>query len=149
MVIELKKDSSIKIGALGNIKFKKGLYCYVGSALNSLEKRIKRHLKNKKKLYWHIDYFLLNKNSSVKKIFYKESNKREECKIARFVLKNSINSIAGFGCSDCSCKSHLFMIKSYNFLEKNSNIYSLTSEAAPRIAASLNLLLTIVGFLFT
>jgi len=35
LVIELKKNSSIKIGALGTIKFKKGLYCYVGSALNN------------------------------------------------------------------------------------------------------------------
>ena len=118
MVIELKKDSLIKIGALGRIKFKKGLYCYVGSALNNLEKRVQRHLSKKKKLHWHIDYFLMNKNTSIKKVFYKLSNKREECKIARFVLKNSISSIENFGCSDCKCKSHLFIIKTYDFLEK-------------------------------
>ena len=118
LIIKLKKDSSIKIGVLGNIKFKKGLYCYVGSALNNLEKRVQRHLSSNKKCYWHIDYLLLNKNSSIKKIFYKQSSKREECNIARFVLKNSISSIAKFGCSDCNCKSHLFMIKKYDFLEK-------------------------------
>jgi len=121
LVIELKKDSSIKIGALGKIKFKRGLYCYVGSALNNLEKRVQRHLSKKKKLHWHIDYFLLNKNSSIKKIFYKKSNKKEECKIANFVLKNSTDTITGFGCSDCSCKTHLFMIRSYNFLRKKFN----------------------------
>ena len=118
LVIELKKYSSIKIGSLGRIKFRKDLYCYVGSALNNIEKRVQRHLSKKKKLHWHIDYFLINKNTSIKKVFYKESNKREECKIARFVLKNSTNSIVGFGCSDCSCKSHLFLIKNYDFLEK-------------------------------
>ncbi len=118
LIIKLKKNSVIKIGALGNIRFKKGLYCYVGSALNHLEKRIQRHLGSNKKLYWHIDYLVSNKNASIKKIFYKQSNKKEECRIAGFVLKNSISSIAGFGCSDCSCKSHLFMIKEYNFLEK-------------------------------
>ncbi len=118
LIIELKKDSSIKIGALGNIKFKKGLYCYVGSALNNLEKRVQRHLSKKKKLHWHIDYILLNKNTSIKKVFYKQANKREECKIAKFVLKNSISSITKFGCSDCKCKSHLFIIKKSDFLEK-------------------------------
>ena len=118
LVIELKKDSSIKTGALGRIEFKKGLYCYVGSALNNLEKRVQRHLSKKKKLHWHIDYFLMNQNTSIKKVFYKESNKREECKIARFVLKNSIGQIEKFGCSDCKCKSHLFIIKKSDFLEK-------------------------------
>jgi len=118
LVIELKKDSLIKIGALGRIKFKRGLYCYVGSALNNLEKRVQRHLSKKKKLHWHIDYFLMNQNTSIKKVFYKESNKREECKIAGFVSKNSINQIENFGCSDCGCKSHLFVIKTYDFLEK-------------------------------
>lgn len=111
LIIELKKDSSIKIGALGNIKFKKGLYCYVGSALNNLEKRIQRHLSKKKKLHWHIDYFLMNKNTSIKKVFYKQSNKKEECKIVKFMLKNSISSITKFGCFDCNCKGHLFMIE--------------------------------------
>ncbi|MBU4493370.1 MAG: GIY-YIG nuclease family protein [Nanoarchaeota archaeon] len=123
LVIELKKDSSIKVGALENIKFKNGIYCYVGSALNNLEKRVQRHLSKKKKLHWHIDYFLMNKNTSIKKIFYKQSNKREECKIAKFVLKNSIGSIAKFGCSDCKCESHLFIIKKYDFLEKRLNLY--------------------------
>ena len=118
LIIKLEKDSSIKVGALGRIKFRKGLYCYVGSALNNLKKRVQRHLRKNKKLYWHIDYFLLNKNTSIKKIFHKQSNKKEECKIAKFVLKNSIGSIAGFGCSDCNCKSHLFVITRYDFLEK-------------------------------
>jgi len=121
LVIELKKDSLIKIGALGRIKFKRGLYCYVGSALNNLEKRVQRHLSSNKKLHWHIDYFLLSKNTSIKKVFYKQSSKREECNIAKFILKNSISSIAKFGCSDCKCKSHLFIIKNANFLKKRFN----------------------------
>ncbi len=118
LVVELKKDSAITVGAIGKIKFKKGLYCYVGSALNNLEKRVQRNLSSNKKLHWHIDYFLMNKNTLIKKVFYKESNKREECKIARFVSKNSIGQIENFGCSDCKCKSHLFIIKKSDFLEK-------------------------------
>ncbi len=125
IIIEVKKDSSVKIGALGKIKFKKALYCYVGSAMNNLEKRIKRHLKKDKKLHWHIDYLLKNKNTEIKKVFYKESTKREECKIADFVSKNSINSINGFGCSDCRCKSHLFVIRGCNFFNKDFKKFKL------------------------
>ena len=123
IIIEVKKDSSVKIGALGRIKFRKGIYCYVGSAMNNLEKRIKRHLSKSKKLHWHIDYLLLNKNASIRKVFYRESNKREECKIADFVSKNSIGQIENFGCSDCNCKSHLFKIRNTMFLEKKLTVY--------------------------
>jgi Uri superfamily endonuclease len=123
IIIEVKKDSIVKIGALGRIKFRKGLYCYVGSALNSLEKRIKRHLSKSKKLHWHIDYLLKNKNTEVKKVFYKESGKKEECRVASFVSKNSIGQIKNFGCSDCKCKSHLFVIKNFNFLNEKLKSY--------------------------
>ncbi|MDD5086419.1 MAG: GIY-YIG nuclease family protein [Candidatus Nanoarchaeia archaeon] len=123
IIIEVKKNSFVKIGALGKINFKKGLYCYVGSALNNLEKRIQRHLIKNKKFHWHVDYLLMNKNTSIKKVFYKESNKREECRIAEFVSKNSIGQIENFGCSDCKCKSHLFLINNFNFLNEELNPY--------------------------
>ncbi len=125
IIIEVKKDSIIKIGALGRIKFRKGLYCYVGSALNSIEKRIERHLSKNKKLHWHIDYLLKNKNTEIKKVFYKESNKREECRITGLVSKNSISEIEKFGCSDCKCKSHLFVLKNYSFIDKKFKEFTL------------------------
>lgn len=53
LIIEIKEKSTIKVGALGIIKFEKGYYIYVGSAMNSLVSRIKRHMKDDKKLHWH------------------------------------------------------------------------------------------------
>ena len=50
LLIHMKKDSKIKIGAKGFIFFKKGYYVYVGSALNTLSKRIERHLSIDKKI---------------------------------------------------------------------------------------------------
>lgn len=45
LIINIKKDTEIKIGKkLGFINFKKGCYVYVGSAMNCLEYRVKRHL---------------------------------------------------------------------------------------------------------
>jgi len=115
LVIEMKKDTNIIIGKKGNIFFKKGFYAYIGSALNGIEQRVNRHLRDDKKFHWHIDYLL--EYSEIKKIFYKEKNCREECDIAKKFEKN-IESIPGFGCSDCSCKSHLFY-SSYDDITQN------------------------------
>ena len=48
LIIELNQDITIYIGSLGSIFFKKGFYSYIGSALNDLENRIKRHIRKKK-----------------------------------------------------------------------------------------------------
>ena len=84
LIINVEKDTKIKIGKkLGIINFKKGCYVYVGSAMNSLESRVKRHLSDNKKKHWHIDYLLLNKNSKIEKIYTKESGEKLECEIAK------------------------------------------------------------------
>lgn len=111
LIIKVKTDIIQKIGALGKIKFKKGIYVYIGSAQNNLEKRIKRHLSKKKKIRWHIDYLLKNNFVKIEKVFYKKVGKKEECKIALFLEKIG-KPIKNFGCSDCSCTSHLFKLKS-------------------------------------
>ena len=110
MLIEVKKPLRRRIGSLGMVKFDKGYYCYVGSALNNLEKRILRHLRKRKKLRWHIDYLLSCRDVVVKRILYKENKKREECEIAKKIRKIS-KPIPNFGCSDCSCESHLFKLQ--------------------------------------
>ena len=105
ILIELKNNVVIQIGKLGELTFKKGFYVYVGSALNRLEQRIQRHLRQNKKMHWHIDYLL--KHAKITQIFYKEHKTREECSIAK-TLEKELLIVPGFGCSDCNCKSHLF-----------------------------------------
>jgi Uri superfamily endonuclease len=117
LIIEIKKDVEIKIGSLNKILFKKGTYIYVGSAQNNLKKRILRHLSTEKKIKWHIDYLLKNKNVEVKKVFFKLAKKQEECITARELLKTEI-PILKFGCSDCDCKSHLFKVRNLSFIKK-------------------------------
>ena len=113
LLLKIKKPLKIKIGSLGLIKFQKGNYIYVGSALNSLENRIKRHFKKTKKKHWHIDYLTTNKNVKILKAVYKISNKKLECKIAKRINKLG-KPIEKFGSSDCKCKGHLFKIKDFN-----------------------------------
>ena len=105
LIVELKKDSIISVGKIGEKQFSEGYYIYVGSALNGLNQRIKRHLRKQKKIHWHIDYLL--KHARIIDVFYRESNVREECIIAK-KIKKELLSIPGFGSSDCRCKSHLF-----------------------------------------
>ena len=105
MLIELLEDSEIQIGKLGRIGFQEGFYAYVGSAMNNLEKRIERHIRKEKRLFWHIDYLL--ENAEVREVIYAESSKREECRLAKN-LEKYFNPVRGFGSSDCKCKSHLF-----------------------------------------
>ncbi|RLE40198.1 GIY-YIG nuclease family protein [Candidatus Woesearchaeota archaeon] len=110
LLIELNNDIQRRIGSLGKVYFSKGIYAYVGSAQNSLEKRIARHAAKRKKKFWHIDYLLSSASARILKVFYKEAGKEEECKMAK-KLSEKGRAISGFGASDCNCESHLFQIR--------------------------------------
>ncbi|MCK5282419.1 MAG: GIY-YIG nuclease family protein [Nanoarchaeota archaeon] len=117
LIIQVKKDLKIKVGALGRINFRKGNYCYVGSGQNNVEKRIKRHFSKKKKIRWHIDYLLKNPDVNVKRAVYKHAGKDMECKIA-CMFSEIEEPIKNFGSSDCKCSSHLFRLESLKSLKK-------------------------------
>jgi Uri superfamily endonuclease len=117
LIIQIDRDTDVNVGALGKLKFEKGLYAYVGSAQTNLEQRIRRHFRKKKRKFWHIDYLLDSDAAKIAKVFSKHANKSEECETASIIGKRD-GSIACFGCSDCNCKSHLFHIKGYGFLQK-------------------------------
>lgn len=117
LLIKVSKRVDLLVGALGRVSFDKGCYVYVGSALNSIEKRVERHSREDKSLHWHVDYLLNSSVVSLLRVFYKESGDREECWIAGMVSSRG-EGIEGFGCSDCSCSSHLFKISDYSFLNE-------------------------------
>jgi len=104
--IYLKKQKHIKIGKLGTFRFKKGNYAYVGSAKTNMTKRIARHLRKKKKKFWHIDYLL--QYAEVKKVW--TSDLTEE-KMAALLSEKMEIPVIGFGSSDVKSKSHLFYYK--------------------------------------
>ena len=120
LIIKLNSSQKIQIGKLGKLFFKKGFYIYVGSAMNNLEKRINRHLRKDKKFYWHIDYLL--KKAEILDVYVKENTIKEECKIVK-IFEEKLENIAGFGCSDCRCISHLFYLsnKNINFIPASLN----------------------------
>ena len=105
LLIHLYEDKNIQVGRLGKLFFKKGYYAYVGSAMNGIEQRVQRHLRQNKKTHWHIDYLL--EHAEIKNIFYKENQQSEECMLAE-KLNQKLKNIQKFGCSDCKCNSHLY-----------------------------------------
>jgi len=126
LVIKLKDDSKIKIGKLGMIDFPKGYYCYVGSALGkavNIENRIGRHKKldqeKSGKSKWHVDYFLINPNSSIIDTIIIKNDKRLECDISEKLERVASKSINDFGCSDCDCKSHFHYFENIQDCKKN------------------------------
>ncbi|MCD6512679.1 MAG: GIY-YIG nuclease family protein [Thermoplasmata archaeon] len=127
LLIKLDRERKIRVGALGEIYFKPGYYAYVGSAMNGIEARVSRHLRKNKKMRWHVDYLL--QYAEVERIYYKQSNEKEECSIASLF---SLPFIPRFGSSDCKCKSHLF------YSEKTEEIDEVMKKAGMKILERLN-----------
>jgi sugar fermentation stimulation protein A len=106
LVLGFDRDKLVHAGRLGTMLFRKGYYVYVGSAMTNLTARIERHKRMRKKEHWHIDY-LAHAAESVLALPIR-SSRREECSIAKALSSILAHGPAGFGSSDCSCKTHLF-----------------------------------------
>ncbi len=104
LLIKVKKDLQIDCGKKWQIQ--KGLYVYVGSAMNNLQKRVCRHLSTRKKLHWHIDYLL--KDSIVLSVFI-FPDKRKELVFSKELAKH-FTGPEGFGSSDLPVKTNLYKI---------------------------------------
>jgi len=104
------------VGSLGSLKFNSGLYAYIGSAQNSLEKRVIRHLRRDKRIFWHIDYLLNSERAEILEIFCKNAPKERECETAKAIMGFG-EPVIGFGSSDCGCRSHLVKLGDYEGLK--------------------------------
>jgi sugar fermentation stimulation protein A len=109
LLIEVKTEMSLKIGALGVFTFPKGFYTYSGSAMNNLTKRIQRHCTKDKKLRWHIDYLTSADNVAIIETLSVKSENNIECRLNQELeIQGGLPIIPKFGSSDCNkCKSHL------------------------------------------
>lgn len=129
---------------MGSFFFKEGTYLYIGSALgqgsSSLEGRIRRHIKIKKKAFWHIDYFLESNICRITHVMLAASTADLECNIVKRIEKNLDTSIPvkKFGSSDCSCLTHFFKIKNgdMNLLDNLVRIF-LEFNLSPKFIKSI------------
>ena len=107
LLLHLPAPQTIRIGRLGTFDFPAGYYVYTGSAMNGLEARVARHLSNRKKFHWHVDYLL--ERCSVMRYAIRESSTKQECELNSKMLEmdGARVPVRGFGSSDCRCAAHL------------------------------------------
>jgi sugar fermentation stimulation protein A len=106
LILRLPAGKEIIVGKLGKIQFPKGYYLYAGSARKNLTQRLERHKRERKKLFWHIDY--LRAQADFHLALPIRASVFLECELADALKKISDWEIPDFGSSDCSCDSHLF-----------------------------------------
>ncbi len=131
LLLNLHKQTRIRVGRLGVIAFKAGWYIYTGSALGSggLAARVSRHLRQEKKYHWHIDY--LRYAAVPKQVGFSQSSESLEHQWADRLFSANGVPISGFGSTDCRCRSHL-----YFFQERPANTIEQLADATIDICRS-------------
>ncbi len=132
-----------------------GVYFYFGSARGktstSLEKRLSRHFRLQKKIFWHIDYVTSHSDVKTLNAYYTTDPKIIECQaLQEFVRKfQNVKVIPQFGSSDCKskCGGHLLFVSSNQdistefakyFRQKSWNESKFNSEYKENTTSVLN-----------
>ncbi|WAC05102.1 MAG: DUF123 domain-containing protein [Methanoregula sp.] len=103
-------ECTVNVGALGALAFEAGFHIYAGSAQGSGGlQRVRRHIllaqEHNRRPKWHIDYLLTNGNFRLASVVCARTEQKYECRLAGNLPGSPVPH---FGCSDCSCSSHLF-----------------------------------------
>jgi len=111
LFVELAGPATVDVGALGAVDFEAGWYAYVGSALGSGGfSRVRRHRElaagEREPRHWHVDYLLGHPAASLDGVVA-SAGADVECAVARGLADAGLAAVGGFGCSDCSCDTHL------------------------------------------
>lgn len=148
LILYVNKDFKKQIGRLGTIRFRKGIYFYVGSAMGpgGLRNRIYRHYRRNKKIHWHIDYLTTSDNVDILGTIYlydcKSGSDLE--KTISHTFAGKLYYIEGFGNSDKRRdKSHLFYcrkkcIECVNSVKKMLELIARLSECKIGVARALS-----------
>jgi sugar fermentation stimulation protein A len=110
LILRNEIQRTVEIGRLGNIQFEPGFYVYVGSALGSLDARIRRHVRRGKTHFWHIDY-ISPPVMELERALPIRRKDRIETELAMRISQLCDRSIKRFGSSDSPAPSHLFFFR--------------------------------------
>lgn len=111
LLMNLRAETHIRIGALGDQVFASGWYVYIGSAHGpgGVKSRATRHASRNKRQHWHIDY--LTEVAEIREIWFSYAEQAREHDWARVLgeLEGGRLPVVGFGSQDCKarCGSHL------------------------------------------
>jgi Uri superfamily endonuclease len=105
----MPRACSVNVGRLGKLSFRRGYYCYIGSAFGpgGIESRVNRHFRKDKPCHWHIDY-LKDQINPVGAWYTSDVQKCEHQWASMLSGVDNFSAVRNFGCTDCRCDSHLF-----------------------------------------
>jgi len=108
LLLALPEAVELDVGALGTRTLAPGAYAYTGSALGSGGfARVDRHRRlaagESDTRHWHVDYLLGHPDTELRTVVT-SPGVDAECDVAG---RLPAGPIAGFGASDCGCRSHL------------------------------------------
>lgn len=109
LILRSEIDASLQIGRWGSLEIQPGNYLYVGSAFGpgGVRARVSRHWRSSRNRHWHIDY--LRQHLTPIWAWYCHSPDQLEHGWAEALARlPGTSPVPGFGCSDCSCSTHLF-----------------------------------------
>ena len=109
LILQSDATETIQVGRWGQLNLQIGYYIYIGSAFGpgGIQARLSRHLHRNKRKHWHIDY--LREHVTPVEVWVSYEKERLEHGWAGIFFKMlEMTPIQGFGCSDCTCHSHLF-----------------------------------------
>ena len=113
LVFKSVSNQQINVGKLGRFHLRPGFYLYIGSAFGpgGLKARISHHTGISSHPHWHIDS--LRSILLLKEVWYTVGAERHEHRWAAIIsgLKGATIPIAGFGATDCNCRTHLIAFK--------------------------------------
>ena len=113
LVLKSASDQQLEIGKLGPLRVRPGFYVYVGSAFGpgGLKARIAHHVRLSEKPHWHMDY--LRPAIELQEVWFTYDSRHREHHWAGVLagFGGANIPVAGFGASDCRCKSHLYFFQ--------------------------------------
>jgi Uri superfamily endonuclease len=116
ILLACERPVRVCFGRSGRANVNPGYYLYTGSALGqgavSLEGRLARHERTRKRKRWHVDYLTSRRGCKFEGAVYLISNECLECRVNQ-AIKQSLKTqliIPRLGASDCKCDGHLFRI---------------------------------------
>ncbi len=142
LIIEITRETDIKIGSLGSIRFGKGIWLYVGSAQGkgstNLQNRLNRHFSSDKTVHWHIDMLLESEEAHLIDALCAVTLINRECDVACTLVddRHAVWGPSGFGASDCKrkCNSHLLKSKtSFETTKRNTSHSFKKIGLSPRL----------------
>jgi Uri superfamily endonuclease len=112
LLLECKQATDLVVGRLGNMKTEPGYYVYVGSAFGpgGIQARVNHHRQLARRPHWHVDY-LRSAAQLIEAWCVHGVRCEHEWAQALLQLEAAAVPLAGFGSSDCDCRSHAFYLR--------------------------------------